>query len=39
MSIFLEKPLSCLALIFSAFLIISSGFKYHRKAKEKFNIE
>lgn len=39
MSIFLEKPLSCLALIFSAVLIISSGFKYHRKAKEKFNIK
>jgi putative tricarboxylic transport membrane protein len=38
-SIFLEKPISCAALVFAAFLIITSGFKYYRKTKTKVIVE
>jgi putative tricarboxylic transport membrane protein len=38
-SIFLEKPISCAALVLAAFLIITSGFKYYRKTKTKVIIE
>lgn len=34
-SIFLEKPISAVALVISALLLISSGFSYYRKAKTK----
>jgi putative tricarboxylic transport membrane protein len=38
-SIFLEKPISAIALIFAAFLVITSGFSYYRRTKTKVIIE
>jgi putative tricarboxylic transport membrane protein len=34
-SIFMERPISAVALVISALLFISSGFSYYRKAKMK----
>lgn len=34
-SIFLERPISAVALVISALLFISSGFSYYQKAKGK----
>jgi putative tricarboxylic transport membrane protein len=38
-SIFFEKPISCVALVLGAFLIITSGLKYYRKTKTKVIVE
>jgi putative tricarboxylic transport membrane protein len=38
-SIFLEKPISAIALVFAAFLVITSGFSYYRRTKTKVIIE
>jgi putative tricarboxylic transport membrane protein len=38
-SIFLEKPISCGALVFAAFLIITSGLKYYKKTKTQVIVE
>jgi putative tricarboxylic transport membrane protein len=37
--IFLQKPLSAISLAISALLIISSGFSYYRKAKERIPLD
>lgn len=37
--IFLQKPLSAISLVVSALLIISSGFSYYQKTKEKISVD
>ena len=37
--IFLQKPLSAISLVVSALLIISSGFSYYQKTKEKMPVD
>jgi putative tricarboxylic transport membrane protein len=37
--IFLQKPLSAISLVVSALLIISSGFSYYQKTKEKIPVD
>jgi putative tricarboxylic transport membrane protein len=37
--IFLQKPLSAISLVVSALLIISSGFSYYQKTKEKMLVD
>jgi putative tricarboxylic transport membrane protein len=37
--IFLQKPLSAISLVISALLIISSGFSYYKKTKEKIPLD
>jgi len=38
-TIFFEKPLSAISLVISALLIISSGFSYYKKTKEKIPLD
>ncbi|HEX2964786.1 MAG TPA: tripartite tricarboxylate transporter permease [Syntrophorhabdaceae bacterium] len=38
-SIFFEKPLSAISLVISALLIVSSGFSYYKKTKERIPLD